>query len=95
MKVLESKIFDIINSILFVIQSKTDKIKRDSFILSHIDLLIFIGISLTLIISTFMQTEMIGVFSLIVPFLVFIKIGSDFRFAKYLSEQSFSFPIIP
>ena len=74
MKVLESKIFDIINSILFVIQSKTDKIKRDSFILSHIDLLIFIGISLTLIISTFMQTEMIGVFSLIVPFLVFIKV---------------------
>ena len=73
MKVLESKIFDFINFVLSRIQDKTDKIRRNSLILSCLDFFILTSIVLTFIVSTFASTEIIGLVSSIVPMLVVLK----------------------
>lgn len=74
MKILESKIFDIINSILEAIQKRTDNIRKSSFLLSNIDIFIIIAIIATYIVSAFAPTEVIGGVSFIVPALVALKV---------------------
>lgn len=73
MKLLDSKIFDVINSLLVLIQSKTNALKNASFLLSNIDLFILLSIILTFIVSTFASTEIIGAVSFCVPVLVVFK----------------------
>ncbi len=74
MRVLESKIFDCINSLLLSITMKTDAIRQNSFILSNIDWYILAAIIFTLIISTIAPTETIGIVSVSVPLLVVLKV---------------------
>ena len=74
MKVLDSGIFDIINFCLSKIQARTDSIRQKSFLLSNIDFFIFVAIVVTLIISVFAPTEIIGTVSIIVPILTVIKV---------------------
>ena len=74
MKILESRIFDIKNSVLAFIQSKTDNIRQNSLILANIDLFIITAIILTYTLSAFMPTEIIGVVSVVVPLLVCLKV---------------------
>ena len=74
MKILESKIFDFINFCLSAIQSKTDKIRQNSFLLSSIDYLILFVILLTYIISTVANTETLGIIAILAPLLVFFKV---------------------
>ena len=73
MRILESGIFNVVNSILAFIQSKTDNVRKNSFILSNIDYLILFFIISTFVVSTFANTEMIGVISFFVPALVIFK----------------------
>ena len=73
MKVLESKIFDFINFVLSKIQDKTDRIRQNSLILSCMDFFILIAIVLTFVVSTFASTEIIGMVSSLIPFLVVFK----------------------
>ncbi|MBQ9245671.1 O-antigen ligase family protein [bacterium] len=74
MKILESKIFDIINNILSFIQVKTDLIRQNSYIFANIDVFILLAIVATYIVSTFGTTEQIGMISFVVPILVVIKV---------------------
>ncbi len=73
MKILNSEILNIINRVLFLIQNKTEKVTNSSFLIQKTDIFILICILLTYIVSTFAQTEQIGLISLIVPLLVFFK----------------------
>lgn len=86
MKIADSKIFDIINSILLFIQNKTDKIRENSFLLSNFDIFILIAIIFTFLVSTFASTEIIGMVSFFVPLLVVIKVlitkGEKIEFEK-------------
>ncbi len=74
MKLLDSKIFDCLNFCLCKIQDKLDKIRQNSFILSNLDIFILISIFVTFFVSTFAQTEVIGIASAFVPFLVVLKV---------------------
>lgn len=74
MKLLESKIFDIINVILAFVQNKTDIIRQKSFLLTNINFFILFFIVLTFVVSTFAETNLIGTVSFFVPMLVFIKV---------------------
>ena len=74
MKILESNLFNEINSFIGAIQEKTDNIRQNSFILSKIDLFILISIILTFVVSTFCSTNVIGYVSALVPILVTIKV---------------------
>lgn len=73
MKILISEIFNIINNVLSFIQNKTEKITNSSFLIKKTDIFILIFIIGTYIVSTFAQTEQIGLISLFVPILVFFK----------------------
>ena len=73
MKLLNSTIFDILNSGLKFIQEKLDNIRQNSLILSNIDYFILLFVILTLIVSTVAQTNFIGIISAFVPILVIIK----------------------
>ena len=74
MKLLESKIFDCLNLFLAFVQSKLDKIRQNSFLLSNIDIFILISIFATLVVSTFASTEIIGLVSALVPVFVVLKV---------------------
>ncbi len=74
MKILESNIFNYINSVIGAFQEKTDNIRQNSFVLSRIDLFILISIILTFAVSTFCSTNIIGYVSALVPILVTIKV---------------------
>ncbi len=74
MKILESKIFDVLNTILASIQNITDNIRKNSFILSGIDFFILFAIIATYVVSTFGTTNQIGAVSLLVPVLVTFKV---------------------
>lgn len=73
MKILYSEIFNILNNVLSFIQNKTEKITNNSFLIKKTDIFILIFIIGTYIVSTFAQTEQIGLISLFVPLLVFFK----------------------
>ncbi len=74
MKLLDSKIFDVLNSVVFCIQNKLDGLRQNSFILSNLDMFIMIAIFSTLFVSIFATTELIGIVSFSVPFLVVLKV---------------------
>lgn len=74
MKILESKIFDALNCVLSLIQNITDNIRKNSFILSSIDVFILLAIIGTYIVSTFGTTNQIGAVSFLVPILVVFKV---------------------
>lgn len=74
MRLLDSKIYDGLNHVISVIQSKSDKIRQNSFFLANIDVFILMFIFITLIISVFAPTEIIGLVSAAVPLLVIIKV---------------------
>lgn len=74
MKLLESKIFNVLNSVVFCIQNKLDGLRQNSFILSNLDMFIMIAIFSTLFVSIFAPTELIGIVSFSVPFLVVLKV---------------------
>lgn len=74
MKLLNSKIFDGINYLLAFVQSKTEKIADNSFLLSNLNFFILVSIIATYIFSTFAETSLIGVVSFLVPFFVCLKV---------------------
>lgn len=74
MKLLESKIFDGVNSSLSFIQNKTEFIRKNSFFLSNLDFFILLSIIATYIVSTFAQTGIIGAVSFCVPVFVIAKV---------------------
>ncbi|MCD7879763.1 MAG: O-antigen ligase family protein [Candidatus Gastranaerophilales bacterium] len=74
MKILNSKIFDGINNILYSVQEKTDKIRLNSLILRNINIFILSFILLTYVVSSFATTGIIGAVSLAVPVLVVLKV---------------------
>lgn len=74
MKVLNSKIFDLINSCLFFIQSKFDKVRQNSFILLNIDWFILMAVFAVYISSIFAVNNITAIFAFIVPLLVVLKV---------------------
>ncbi|MBR6162674.1 O-antigen ligase family protein [bacterium] len=74
MKILKSKIFDIINSLLFRVQDFLSPLFKGSFIVSKIDDIIFLLISLTIISTAFLESGMLGFMAILTAFAVFIKI---------------------
>ncbi len=74
MKLLDSKIFDIVNFLLVKIQDKLDGIRRNSSLLLNIDKIILFAISSTFIVCAFASSEEIGMVSFLVPILVCLKV---------------------
>ncbi len=74
MKILDSYFFNLINSGLAFIQSKTGIIKQNSYIISHLDILILFFIISLYIVSVFAQTNLIGCISFFIPILVVINV---------------------
>ena len=74
MKILDSKIFDLLNICIEYVQNKLDKTRQNSLILSSIDVFILVAIATTLTISIFAPTEIIGVVASIIPILVVLKV---------------------
>lgn len=84
---IDSKFLELSNRFFAFVQSKLQKFTDESLILSKIDDIIFFFMSLTLIVSTFMQSEQIGLFAMIVIGLsfakMFIKRGSKLALTKW------------
>lgn len=74
MKLLESKIYNLINYLIDNIQNKTDDIRKNSFFLLNIDTFILIAILFTYLISIFCSTEVIGIISILPIILVVFKV---------------------
>ena len=74
MKILESKIYSIINYFINNIQNKTDNIRKKSFFLINIDLFILASFLLTYLTSIFCSTVLIGIISLLPIMLVVLKV---------------------
>ena len=73
MKILESSIFDFLNSVFAFIQSKTELLRKNSFLLSNIDYIILFFVVLTYFVSLFENTNAIAAVALVVPILVSLK----------------------
>ncbi len=71
---LESKILDIKNAFYGFFQKKFEELTKNSLILSKIDEIILFFISLTLISSTFFESEKIAVFAIITILLTIVKL---------------------
>ena len=74
MKLLDSKIYNLINYLIDNIQNKTDDIRKNSFFLLSIDTFILFAILLTYLISIFCSTEIIGIISILPIILVVFKV---------------------
>ena len=74
MKNFNSEIYNVLNSIIGFIQSKTDKLRQSSLLLSNIDIFILLSILATFVVSLFAKTEIIGAVSFFVPALVVLKV---------------------
>ncbi len=73
MKMYNSKIFDLLNLALSFIQDKLDNLRKNSIILSNLDIFILFFLLMTFVTSTFGTTNMIGAVSLFVPALAVLK----------------------
>ncbi len=73
MKILNSKILDLINNGLFVIQLKLNNLKNNSFLLSNIDFFIVLSIISIYVVSIFAQNSTTAIFAFLLPFLVILK----------------------
>ena len=71
---MESKILELKNTFYAFFQNKLEKLTQNSFILQKIDEIIFVFIGLTLLVSTFMESEKIGAFAIAVVILTVIKL---------------------
>lgn len=71
---IESKLIDFKNQILSFFQDKLQFVTQNSFIIERIDDLIFLFITLTLILSTFMESEKIGAIAIIAVLLTVVKL---------------------
>ena len=71
---MESKILELKNTFYAFFQNKLEKLTQNSFILQKIDEIIFVFIGLTLLVSTFMESEKIGAFAITVVILTVIKL---------------------
>lgn len=71
---IESKLIDVKNRFYAYFQNKTENAVKNSFILSNIDGIILFFIGVTLFASTFMQSEHIGAFAIIVVMLTLVKL---------------------
>lgn len=70
---MESKILDFKNAFYAFFQNKFEKFVKNSFILNKIDELILLFIGVTLFASTFMESEKIGAFAIVVILLTIVK----------------------
>ena len=73
MRVLKSKIFDIVNAVLSMVQNFTSRFLGKSFIWSGIDNIIFCLLILTLISTAFLESSQLGILALVIIALVVIK----------------------
>lgn|SRR5574344_832093 len=84
---LESKIIELKNKYYAFFQNKFENIAKNSFILSKIDEIILFFIGLTLLTSTFLESEKIGVFAIIAIILTFVKLhtikGSEVKLTAW------------
>ncbi len=71
---IQSFFLDLKNRLLSCVQDKLAVIVKNSFILDKIDEIIFFVIGITLVASTFMQSEQIGFFAIISVLLTVIKL---------------------
>ena len=71
---IKSRFLDSINKFFEYSQNKLENISKNSNILGKIDEMILIFISLTLITSTFLQSEKIAIFALFTIFLTIVKL---------------------
>ncbi len=71
---IESRLLDFKNKYYGFFQNKFEKISQNSFILGKIDEIILFFIGLTLFASTFMESEKIGFFAIIVVGLTILKL---------------------
>ena len=71
---IESKFIDLKNKFYAYFQNKLEKITKNSFFLGKIDEVILTFICLTLFASTFMPSEKIGAFAIIVVLLTILKL---------------------
>lgn len=71
---IESKLIDIKNRIYAYFQNKSENMVKNSFILSNIDGIILFFMGVTLFASTFMQSEHIGAFAIVVVLLTIVKL---------------------
>ena len=71
---IKSRFLDSINNFFEYSQNKLENISKNSNILGKIDEMILIFISLTLITSTFLQSEKIAIFALFTIFLTIVKL---------------------
>ena len=82
----ESTILDLTNRFFNFCQKKLSVVYEKSFILGNIDNIIFVLICLTLICSTFMHSEHIGILAVSVVFFTLIKLlikkGSEIKISK-------------
>ena len=70
---IESKILNLKNKYYEFFQNKFETIVKNSFLLSKIDEIILIFIGITLFVSTFMESEKIGLVAILVILLTLIK----------------------
>ena len=84
---LSSEIINIKNNIYFYFQNKCESLVKDSVIFSHFDEILLFFIGLTLLASTFLQSEKIGLLAFVVVVLtllkLFIKKGSKVALTKF------------
>ncbi len=72
--IIESKILELINGYCSFFQDKLEKIVKNSAILTQIDGIILFFTGITLLASTFMQSEHIAVFAIAVVLLTLLKL---------------------
>ena len=88
---MQSKIFELKNNFFNVVQNKFEKLTEKSVILKklaeRIDDIILLFMSITLFVSTFMQSEQIGLFAILMVLLtvlkLFIKKGSKINWKSW------------
>lgn len=74
MKNFNSELYNALNTGIGYIQSKTECLKRNSFLMSNINFFILLSIIATFFTSLFAHSEIIGLVSFFVPLLVVIKV---------------------
>ena len=74
MRILKSKIFDVVNTALEGIQNIVSPVFGNGLIVSKIDDIIFFFFALTIIATSFMESGQLGALAVFTAFLVFIKI---------------------
>ncbi len=73
MRILKSKIFDVVNIVLERVQNFVSPVFGNGFIVSKLDDIIFIFFALTIISTAFLESEMLGILAIFTSFLVFLK----------------------